>query len=81
MAQKINRLIDRLSDYLAHRKGLLPLSGLFLVVVNAVLQFLPSSGWLGETNLLLHFGVVLAIIGFLIAWALLIDNNSAAFIR
>jgi hypothetical protein len=70
MAEKINTLLDKLSDFLAHRKGLLPLLGILLVVLNAVLQFLPASGWLGDSNLLLHLGIILAILGILLAWAL-----------
>lgn len=66
----INRLLDFLSDFLAHRKGLLPILGIFLVGLNAILQFFPGSGWLVETNLLLHLGVILALLGFLLAWAL-----------
>ena len=65
-----NRLLDHLSEYLAHRKGLLPVIGILLVTINAVLQFFPGSGWFVETNLLLHLGVILALLGFLLAWAL-----------
>jgi hypothetical protein len=68
--EKINQLLDQLSEYLAHRKGLLPLAGLLLVLCNAVLQFIPGAGWLAQTNLLLHLGVILAIMGILLAWAL-----------
>jgi hypothetical protein len=70
MKQAFNKLIDNLSEYIAHRKGLLPLLGLLLVVVNAVLQFFPGIGWFVQSNLLLHLGVVLAILGMLLAWAL-----------
>ena len=70
MSEKFNAFLDQLSEFLAHRKGLLPLTGLALVVINAVLQFFPGTGWLAETNLLLHLGVILAILGFLLAWAL-----------
>ena len=70
MAEKLNLILDRLSDFLAHRKGLLPFLGLIMVLINAILQFLPGSGWLVQTNLLLHLGIILAILGFLLAWAL-----------
>jgi hypothetical protein len=70
VAEKLNIFLDRLSDFLAHRKGLLPILGLVLVLINAIIQFLPSSGWLVQTNLLLHLGIILAILGFLLAWAL-----------
>jgi hypothetical protein len=70
MLRRINSALDRISDYLANRKGLLPLFGLSLVVLNAVLQFIPSAGWIADSNIFLHLGVILAIIGFLLAWAL-----------
>jgi hypothetical protein len=70
MIKKFSLLLDRLSEFLAHRKGLLPLLGAALVACNALLQFLPSAGWLGQSDLLLHLGVIVAILGFLLAWAL-----------
>lgn len=70
MSRQLNRLLDFLSDYLAHRKGLLPIVGLILVFLNAILQFVPGNLWLAETDLLLHLGIILAILGFLLAWAL-----------
>jgi hypothetical protein len=70
MTEKFNLLLDRMSDFLAHRKGLLPILGLILVMANAILQFLPVSGWLVQTNLLLHLGIILVILGILLAWAL-----------
>ncbi len=67
----MSHLIDQLSEYLAHRKGLLPLLGLLLVVVNLILQFvLPGGDFLVTSNLLLHLGVIVAIFGLLLAWAL-----------
>jgi uncharacterized membrane protein SirB2 len=70
MGQKINALVDFLSEFFAARKGLLILVGIILIVCNAFLQFFPYSGWLGTSNLLLHLGVVIALIGILLAWAL-----------
>ncbi len=70
MGRKLNQLLDILSDFLAHRKGLLPMLGILLVLCNAVLQFLPATGWLVETNLLLHLGIIVALLGILLAWAL-----------
>ena len=70
MTEKFSAILDRLSEYLAHRKGLLPMIGLLLVIANGVLQFFPGRGWLAETNLMLHLGVILAILGILLAWAL-----------
>ena len=68
--RKFSEMLDSISEYLAHRKGLLPMLGIIFVIVNAILQFIPGAGWLGETNLLLHIGVIMALFGFLLAWAL-----------
>ncbi len=70
MSEKFSLILDHLSEYLARRKGLLPIIGILLVLVNAVLQFFPSVGWLVQSNLMLHLGVIVAILGFLLAWAL-----------
>lgn len=71
MKEYLNRALDRLANFFAHRKGLLPLIGLFLVIVNGLLQFLPVSNLsIIEKNLLLHIGLILAILGFLLAWSL-----------
>lgn len=67
--KSLNRLIDRLSEFIAARKGLLPLIGLFLIFLNLVFQFL-SAGWIVQSNLLLHFGVLIAIFGLMLAKAL-----------
>ena len=70
MILRINKLIDLLSEFLAARKGLVPMLGLLLIIVNFVLQFFPGLGWVVQTNLCLHLGVVVALIGILLAWAL-----------
>jgi len=70
MGHKLSQLLDFLSDFLAHRKGLLLMLGILLIVCNAILQFLPTAGWLAETDLLLHLGIVVALVGILLAWAL-----------
>ncbi|HSO27090.1 MAG TPA: hypothetical protein VLS48_03405 [Anaerolineales bacterium] len=70
MQRRFSRFLDRLSEFLSQRKGLLPLLGIALVAINAVLQFFPGSGWLAESDLLLHLGVIVALLGFLLGWAL-----------
>ncbi len=65
-----SHLIDKASEYFAARKGLLPALGLLLVLVNAVLQFIPGIAGFAHTNLFLHLGIILAIIGFMLASAL-----------
>ena len=69
MISWLSKLIDILSDFLAHRKGLLPLLGLLFIIANLILQFV-FPGWLASTNLLLHVGLILAILGLMLAWAL-----------
>jgi membrane-bound ClpP family serine protease len=67
----MSKLLDYLSEFLAHRKGLLPLIGIGFIVVNLLLQFiLPYGGFLVETNLFLHVGLIVAIFGLMLAWAL-----------
>lgn len=70
MLDLLNRFLDAASEFLAQRKGLLPIIGLILVIINGGLQFIPGIGILAEANILLHFGVIIAVIGFLLAWAL-----------
>ena len=70
MNKRINQWIDTLSNFLAYRKGLLPMIGLVLIVVNLILQLIPGLGWIAPSNLLLHLGLILAILGFMLAWAL-----------
>ena len=66
----LNSLLDRMSEFLAHRKGLLPMLGLLLVILNFAVQFLPAAGWIAQSDLLLHLGIILIGLGLLLAWAL-----------
>lgn len=71
MKEYLNRALDRLANFFAHRKGLLPLLGLALIFINGLLQFLPVDNLsLIEKNVFLHIGLILAILGFLLAWSL-----------
>ena len=70
MKKNISTFLDKLSEFLAPRKGLLPLLGVLLVLINYLLQFYPAAGWVAETDLFLHLGILLAILGLLTAWAL-----------
>jgi hypothetical protein len=66
----ISRLLDILSNYLAHRKGLLPIIGLVLIFINLLLQFIFPGSLIATTNLTLHIGLIVAIFGLMLAWAL-----------
>ena len=66
----MSKLFDFLSEYLARRKGLLPLVGILLVLLNLILQFVLPPNWLTSSNLLLHLGIIISILGLMLAWAL-----------
>ncbi|MEW5828993.1 MAG: hypothetical protein AB1846_08910 [Chloroflexota bacterium] len=66
----LSRLLDQVSEFLAHRKGLLPLVGVLLILLNLLLQFILPGSWLATTNLSLHIGLVIALFGLMLAWAL-----------
>jgi hypothetical protein len=66
---RFSRWIDKVSDFLAPRKGLLPLIGIGLVLVNLALQVFPV-GWLSSSQLFMNLGVIVAVLGLMVAWAL-----------
>ena len=67
----LSRLVDTASDYFAHRKGLLPLLGILLVIINYILPFIFGlDNLITGSNLFLHAGVILAIFGIMLASAL-----------
>ena len=66
----ISKMLDSLSNYLAHRKGLLPIIGMVLILINLLLQFIIPGTFLASTNLFLHIGLIVAIFGMMLAWAL-----------
>jgi len=61
--------LDRLSAFIARYKGLPTMLAVALVIVNFVLQFL-DLGWWSTSNFLLHVGIVIGLIGLLLAEAL-----------
>jgi len=69
MLENLSKILDRFSDFLAARKGLLPLLGILFVLINFVIRLFPPS-WLSATDLFLHLGVILGILGIMLAWAL-----------
>ena len=66
----MSKFFDFLSEYLARRKGLLPLIGIVLIFLNLILQFILPAGWLTSSNLFLHIGIIVSIFGLMLAWAL-----------
>ncbi len=73
MMLRFSHFLDDASNFIAVRKGLLPLIAILLILSNAILQFIPLAptvAWLAHTNLFLHLGIILAIVGIMLAWAL-----------
>ena len=67
------RLIRRLSKWLAHSPGLPVLVALGLILLNFLLQLLPDRaivGWLVQTDLFLHLGLLLGFLAILLGDAL-----------
>lgn len=63
----VNRIVDQISDLLAGKPGFLPLLGLAFILINFILQFFPGAGvWVVDSNLLLHLGLIMTIIGLLL---------------
>jgi hypothetical protein len=66
----MSKLLDHMSEFLAHRKGLLPIIGMCLILINLIIQFIFPGNFLATTNLFLHVGLIVAIFGLMLAWAL-----------
>ena len=66
----MSKFLDLMSDFLAHRKGLLPIIGLVLILINLLVQLIVPGSFLATTNLFLHLGLIVAIFGLMLGWAL-----------
>ena len=66
----ISEILDYLSEYLAHRKGLMPIIGLVMIFINLLIQFIFPGSFFATTNLFLHFGLIVALLGLILSWAL-----------
>mgnify|MGYP001225597799 CR=1 FL=1 len=66
----LSKLVDDASNYFAHRKGLLPFTGILLVILNFILSLVLGPNVITESDLFLHLGVIIAIFGLMLAWAL-----------
>ena len=67
--EKLSKLIDKLSAFFAAYKGLLPVVGIMLIIGNFIITLI-SNGFMAQSNLLLHAGVIVAILGFMLGLAL-----------
>jgi len=66
-------MIDRISEYLAHNKAMPVFVGVLLVILNYGTQFfvhVPGIGFIVSTNLLLHLGIIVGLLGILLGDAL-----------
>ncbi len=70
MINWISSLLDDASEFLATRKGLLPLLGIGLILINFILVCLVPDWFISRTNVFLHLGLVVALVGQMLAWAL-----------
>ena len=70
MDKFILNILDKSADFMAERPGFLPILGVIFILFNLLLQFFPGSGWVIDSNLFLHLGLVVGIIGLLIIRAL-----------
>ncbi len=66
----MSKFLDRMSEFLAHRKGLLPIIGIAMILLNLILQFILPGNLLTTSNLLLHVCLIISIFGLMLAWAL-----------
>lgn len=62
-------ILEYLANFFAHRKGFLPMLGILLVILNLAMR-LWIPGWLSTSDFFLHLGIIVAILGFMLAWAL-----------
>jgi hypothetical protein len=70
MTNWFSDFLDRASNYLATRKGLLPILGIGLIVLNFILVSILPDWFISRTNLVLHLGLIIALVGQMLAWAL-----------
>ena len=68
----LSKILDGVSDYVSAHRGAPVLIGVLLVVLNYILQIIPGVqlGFVESTNLLLHLGIVIGLIGVLLGDAL-----------
>lgn len=63
----MNQFFDYASEFFSKRPGLLPIVGVLLVILNFILNIFPGEdAWIVSSNLFLHLGVIISIIGILL---------------
>jgi hypothetical protein len=63
-------MLDRISGYIAEHKGVPVMIGVLLVLINFVVVLLLPGTWPAATNVLLHLGIVVGLLGILLGDAL-----------
>jgi len=66
----LSKIVDKSSDFFAHRKGFLPLLGIVFVILNFILPFFVPPNFFTLSNFFLHLGIIVAIFGMMLGWAL-----------
>ena len=70
MINWFSKFLDKVSNFLSSRKGLLPILGISLIVLNFILVSILPDWFFSRTNLFLHLGIITALMGQMLAWAL-----------
>lgn len=65
----LSQFLSKIANFLSNRKGLLLFIAVGLIVLNFILELFLNN-WLTQVDLFLHLGVIIGLIGILIAWAL-----------
>jgi hypothetical protein len=73
MHEQVAEGLKATTEFLAQYPGLPVLTGIGLIVLNFLVQLLPSwpvVGWMAQVNLLLHLGLIVSLIGVMLIRAL-----------
>ncbi len=63
----INELVERINSFFMRKPGVLPVVGLGLIVLNFLVQLYPGQGaWIAHSNLFLHLGLIISLVGLLL---------------
>ena len=66
----INELLDKASHFFNRKPGLLPLIAIGLIILNFIVHvifgIMGIESWFASSNLLLHVGLVLGLVGILL---------------
>jgi len=61
------RIMSTFLDWLADHKGIPVLIGIGLILVNFLVVILAPGGWVARTNVFLHTGLIIGLLGELLA--------------